>query len=92
MAEIMNKHFQEVFTRERNWNREKILEINSPSSSEIIVPKQQKVNQLKKLHVSKSHCLDEVANCILRECGEVLVDTIHCAMQCSLKEGEIPQD
>ena len=55
MVEIMNEHFQEVFTRERNWNEEEILEINSPSLSEINVSKQEIMNQLKELYVSKPH-------------------------------------
>ena len=42
--------------------------------------------------MSKSHDPDRVANWILKEYGEELAGKIHGVIQCSLKEGRIPQD
>ena len=70
IAEMMNEHFQEVFTRERKWNKEEILGVNSPSlsTSKINVSRQEIMNQLKEFDLSQSQGPGGVANWMLKEC------------------------
>ena len=91
MAEIMSEHFNEVFTRENYKNEEIGREKRSPMS-EIIVSRHDIENEMKDLDVRKSHGPDEVSNWILKECREELVDKVYNIINCSLKEGKIPED
>ena len=51
-----------------------------------------KMKEMKDLDVRKSHGPDEVSNWILKECREELVDKVQNIINCSLKEGKIPED
>ena len=92
MAEVINEHFQAVFTRESDRNKEEAQTARSPPMREIEVSHQEIMNQLKNLDVRKSHGLDGMANWILKECREELVDKVNNIIKCSLKEDKIPQD
>ena len=77
MAEVMNEHFQAVFTRESDRNEEKAQTARSLPMREIEVSHQEIMNQLKNLDARKSHGPDGVANWIPKECREELVDKVH---------------
>ena len=91
MAEIMNEHFQGVFTREREGNENHQV-TSSPPMEDIEVTRQEIMNLMKNLDVRKSHGPDKISNWILKECSEELVGVIMELVKCSLKEGKIPTD
>ena len=66
MAEIMNKHFHAVFTREQDWHEEEGREMTSPPINEISVTHEETSKLLADLDTRKSHGPDGIVNWILK--------------------------
>ncbi len=87
-AELMNKCFQSVFTKEskfegeRAWHRDNVMREIQVDMSEI-----KKI--MKDLDVSKAQEPDRVSNWILKECCEQLAGSIHNTIVCSFEERKI---
>lgn len=58
----MNKHFQAVFTRKKDWNEEEGQVMRSPPMSELIVVTREEImNSMMNLDARKSHGPDGIA-------------------------------
>lgn len=92
LVEIMSEHFQTVYTRENEHIEAVPQTAPTQPMREFEVSQWELMKQLKDLDVRKSHGPDGVSNWILKECREELVSGLHHIIDCSLKEGKIPQD
>ena len=84
----MNKCFQLVFTKEKNFEGER-----EEHKANVLREMHMDVQEVKKmmidLDVSKVQGPDGVSNWIMKECSEQLAEIIHIIV-CSFKEGKVP--
>lgn len=90
-AEVMNKSFQSVFTKEGEFEREQRV-TKERVLSEINVGVEELKKLMKNLDVRKAQGPDGVSNWILRECRDQLVEQIHNIIESSLQEGKVPSE
>ena len=90
-AEIMNKCFKSVFTKESYFEEEE----RPPRErylKELKVEKKEIRKIMEELDIRKAPGPDGVANSVLKECSEQLADKIHSIIESSLSEGKVPMD
>ena len=90
-AEVMNKSFQSVFTKEGEFEREQRV-TKERVLSEINIGVEELKKLMKNLDVRKAQGPDGVSNWILRECRDQLVEQIHNIIESSLQEGKVPSE
>jgi ribonuclease P/MRP protein subunit RPP40 len=96
MANIMNKYFISVLTRE-NLNNIPPTRIDSQIHNnvhieDIKLTRQSIINQIDKLHLHKAAGPDEVIPRVLKEVKENIVDSIYKIFSFSLSTGSVPDD
>jgi len=90
-AEVMNKCFQSVFTRESEFE-----EVDGGSKDTVLEEIQVDIQEVKKImesqDVSKAPGPDGVSNWIMKECSNQLAGKIHSIIVSSLNESKVPLD
>ena len=90
MAEVMNKRFQSVFTKEEDFNMDE--GDWEESNLKVEVNQKEVLELMKKLDTNKAPGPDGISNWVLKECCNQLVDRIHSMIRLSLLQGKIPKD
>ena len=90
-AEVMNKSFQTVFTRESEFGMNNIIVTEYLMKSIKVDVKQ--IKQLTESQVvKKAPGPDGVSNWIMKECSNQLAGKLHSIIESSLKESGVPLD
>ena len=92
MTEVMNTHFHNVFTREKDFRELRVDEINGGCLQEIEVTLDSVKDIIRSLDVTKARGPDGISNWILKECIDELAGKLQVIIQCSLNEGKMPED
>ena len=92
MAEVFNRCFQSVFTKEQEF-REGIAIMNNGNGLKEAASSTEEVKiMLDNLDVRKAMGPDGVSNWILKECSTQLAGVIHNIVSTTMTKGKIPKD
>ena len=91
MSEILNKNFQQVFTKETEFTEPRDKTSNK-KMWEIIVNKDEVYELMKQLEERKAVGPDGISGQILKECKNQLIDPIYDLIKCSVQTGKVPKE